>query len=90
MSSNLIISLLEHNQSLSKVVAALTFIHKGCRTWRRNPNPPTTGSFVKTSILSFIISCFASAAEAIIANNKLKHLVIQSLDGVYHVSDRSF
>ena len=90
VSSDLIISLLEHNQSLSKVVAPLTFIHKGCRIWRRNPNLPTTWSSVKTSILSFIISCFASTAETIITNNKLKHLVIQPLDGVYHVSDHSF
>ena len=28
--------------------------------------------------------------ELIIANNKMKHLVIQQVDGVYYVSDRSF
>ena len=77
VTSNLIISLLDHSQSLSKVIAALTLIHKVCRTWRRNPNPPTTWSSVKTSILISIISCFASSAETIIANNRLKHLVIQ-------------
>ena len=50
LSSNLVISLLEHNQSLSKVIAALTFIHKSCRTRRQNPNPVATWSSAKISI----------------------------------------
>ena len=85
-SSDLIISLLEHSQSLSKVIAALTFIHKSCRTRRQNPHPALT----KISISSFIIESFSATAETLIATNRLKHLVIQPLDGVYHVSDRSF
>ena len=43
-----------------------------------------------TSILSSVLKCFSSAAEAVIAANKMKHLLIQPLDGVYHVSDCSF
>ena len=89
-SSDLIINLLECNQSLSKVISALTLIHKTCRTRRLNPIPTTTWNSIKTSILSFVLKCFSSAAETIISANKLKYLVIQSLDGVYHVSDHSF
>ena len=37
-----------------------------------------------------VIKCFANASETVIATNKLKYLVIQPLDGVYHISDRSF
>ena len=84
-SSDFIVSLLEHNQSLSKVIAALTFIRKSCKTWRQNPNPPLTWS----SISSSIIKSFSTAAETLIATNRLKDLVIQPLD-VYLVSDPSF
>ena len=45
---------------------------------------------VKASILSSILKTFSSAAEVVITANKLKHLVIKPLDGVYYVSDRSF
>lgn len=38
-SSDLTISLMQHNQSLSKVIKALTLINKSCRTWRQNPEP---------------------------------------------------
>ena len=41
-SSDLLTSLLERNQSLSKVVKAMTFIHNICRTQRQYPNPNTT------------------------------------------------
>ena len=41
-SQDLITSLLEHTQSLTKLIRAITFIHKSCRTWRANPNPDTT------------------------------------------------
>ena len=88
-SQDLITSLLEHTQSLSKVIKALTFIHKSCRTWRANPNPVTTWNTVKTSISSSVIRCFARATEIIIATNKMKHLVVQSLEGVYYASDLS-
>ena len=84
-SSNLLISLVEHSQSLSKVIATLTFIHKNCRTWRQNPNPVLTWNSVKISILFFIIKSFSATAETLIATNRLKHLVIQPLDGLYHV-----
>ena len=89
-SSDLIINLLECNQSLPKVISALTFIHKACRTRRQNPVPTTTWNSIKTSILSSVLKTFSSTTEIIITANKLKHLVIQSLDRVYHVSDRSF
>ena len=69
LSSNLVISLLEHNHSLSKVIAALMFIHKNCRTWRQNLNPIATWNSVKISILSFVIKCFATAPETVIATN---------------------
>ena len=84
-SQDLIISLLEHAQSLSKVIKALTFIHKA---WRANP--ATTWNTVKTSISSSVIRCFARATEIIIATNKIKHLMVQHLKGVYYVSDCSF
>ena len=89
-SSDLIVNLLERNQSLSKVISALTFIHKACRTRRQNPEPTSTWHSIKTSILSSILKTFSSAAEVVITANKLKHLVIKPLDGVYYVSDRSF
>ena len=89
-SSDLIINLLEHSQSLSKVISALFLIHKRCRTWRKDPNPAQTWISVKNSISSSIIKCFSTETEALIATNKLKHLVIQPRDGVYHVSVRSF
>ena len=89
-SSNLIISLVEPTQSLSKVITALSFIHKSCRTWRQNPNPTQTWSSIKNSIYSFINKCFSADTETLIATNRLKDLVLQPLDGVYYVSDRSF
>ena len=89
-SQDLITSLLEHTQSLSKVIKALTFIHKSYSTWRANPNPVTTWNKVKTSISSSVIRCFARATEIIIATNKMKHLMVQTLEGVYYISDRSF
>ena len=58
-SSDLIISLMEHSQSLSKVIAPLTFTHKSCRIRRQNPNTTLTWNFVKTSILSPIIKSFS-------------------------------
>ena len=90
VSQETIVKLLERAQSLSKVSRALTTIHKFCRTWRANPSPPQTWNSVKSSILSSIINCFSKDSEQIIAKNKMKHLVIQSRDGVYYVSDRSF
>ena len=87
---DVIISLLEHTQSFSKVIKALSFIHKACRTWRAQPTPTHTWKSVVTSISSSIIKCYSTDSEHIIASNKMKHLVIQSLDGIYYVSDRSF
>ena len=84
------LSLPENTQSLSKVISALTFIYKSCRTWRQNPIPALTWSSLKISFSSFIIKCFSSDAETLVATNRLKHLVIQPLDGVYHVPDHSF
>ena len=46
-----------------------------------------TWSSIKNSISSSIIKCFSADTETLIATNKLKHLVIQPLDGVYYVSD---
>ena len=62
-----------------------------CRSWKYDPNgngtvrgePTTTWNFIKSSIKSSIL-------KLIIANNRMKHLVIQQVDGVYCVSDRSF
>jgi len=78
-SQDLIISLLEHSQSFSKVVKALTFIHKACRAWRANPTLAVTWNTVKPSISSSVIRCFAKATETIIDTNKMKHLVVQFL-----------
>ena len=69
-SSDLTISLMQHNQSLSKVIKALTLINKSCRTWRQNPQPTAPWNSIKNSILSHLSS--ASASETI-ATNKLKH-----------------
>ena len=93
-----ILSLLHHEQSLSTVIRALNLVHKVCRSWKNDPNrdglvrrePTNTWSFVKSSILSSVLKCFTTESELIIANNKMKHLVIQQVDGVYYVSDRSF
>ena len=89
-SRKVIISLLKNTQSFSKVIKALTFIHKACRAWRANPTPSSSWSTIKSSISASVIKCFTEDAEIIIANNKMKHLVIQQVDGVYYVSDRSF
>ena len=91
-SQGLIFSLLQHTQSFSAVLKSLTLIHKACRTWRRsrNHNPTTTWSSIKSSIKSSILRCFTAESELLIANNKIKHLIIQVVDGVYYVSDCSF
>ena len=89
-SQDLITRLLVRTQSLNKVIKAITLIHKSCRTWRANPNPDSTWNQIKTSILSSIIKCFVRSTEVIIASNKMKHLVVQSVGEVYYVSDRSF
>ena len=91
-SQGLIFSLLQHTQSFSAVLKSLTLIHKACRTWRRsrNHNPTTTWSSIKSSIKSSILRCFTSESKLLIANNKIKHLIIQVVDGVYYVSDCSF
>ena len=83
--SYLIIDLLEHTQSYSRLEAALFFILKCCRTQRQNPIPTQTCASI---ILHHC--CFRAESETFIATNKLKHLVIQPLDDVYYVSDRSF
>jgi len=93
-----ILSLLHHELSLSTVIRALNLVHKVCRSWKFDPNrngtvrgePTTTWNFIKSSIKSSILKCFTSESELIIANNRMKHLVIQQVDGVYYVSDRSF
>ena len=92
-----ILSLLHHEQSLSTVIRALNLLHKVCRSGRNDPNwdgivqgePTTTWSFIKSSIMSFVLKCFTAESELIIAI-KMKHLVIQQVDGVYYVSDRRF
>ena len=89
-SQDLIISLLEHNQSFSNVTKALVIIHKACRTWRANPTPTETWSSVKTSISTFVLKCFVTDSEIVLGNNRLKHLVILPMDRIYSVSDRSF
>ena len=91
-SQDLITHYLEHSQSLNKVVRAITLLHKVCRAWRarKNPNPAFTWSKIKDSISSSIIKCFIRTTESIIASNKMKHLVVQNVEGVYYVSDRSF
>ena len=88
-SQGLILSLLQHTQSFSTVLKSLILIHKVCRSWRRkrNHNPSTTWSSIKSSIKSSILRCFTAESELLIANNKMKHLVIQAVDGVYYVSD---
>ncbi len=93
-----ILSLLHHTQSLSTLIRALNLIHKVCRSWRDNPardrvvqrEPTATWNSIKASILSSVLKCFTTESALIIANNKMKHLVIQLVDGVYYVSDRSF
>ena len=93
-----ILSLLHHEQSLSTVIHALNLVHKVCRSWKNDPNwdgivrgePTTTWSFIKSSIMSSVLKCFTKESELIIANNKMKHFIIQQVDGVYYVSDRSF
>ena len=93
-----ILSLPHHELSLSTVIRALNLSHKACRSWKYDPNrnrtvrgePTTTWNFIKSSIKSSILKCFTSESELIIANNRMKHLVIQQVDGVYYVSDRSF
>ncbi len=47
--------------------------------WYRTVTPGKDAHMTKTCITALII-----------ANNKMKHLVIQLVDGVYYVSDRSF
>ena len=91
-SQDLITHYLEHSQSLTKVVRAITLLHKVCRAWRakKKPNPDFTWSKVKDSISSSNIKCFIRSTEVIIASNKMKHLVVQNVEGVYYVSDRSF
>jgi len=89
-SQELLIRLLTHNQSLSRVIKSLISIHKACRIWRADPNPTQTWNSVKTSISTSVLQCFVKDSEIIIATNKMKHLVIQPIDGVYYVSDRSF
>ena len=91
-SQDLITHYLEHSQSLTKVVRAITLLHKVCRAWRakKKPNPDFTWSKVKDSISSSIIKCFIRSTEVIIASNKMKHLVVQNVEGVYYVSYRSF
>ena len=84
-SQDLITHYLEHSQSLTKVVRAITLHHKTCRAWRakKKPNPDFTWSKVKDSISSSIIKCFIRSTEVIIASNKMKHLVVQNVEGVY-------
>ena len=89
-SHDLIINLLTHNMSLFKVTKALVLIHKACRTWRADPTPDKTWSSIKNSISASVLQCFVRESEIIIATNKMKHLVIQLIDGIYYVSDRSF
>ena len=76
-------SLPGHSQSLTKVIRAITILHKACRTWRakKKPNPDFTWSKVKDSISSSIIKCFIRSTEVNIASNKMKHLVVQMLKG---------
>ena len=91
-SQDLITRYLENSQSLSKVLRASTLLHKVCRTWRAKtqPNPQSTWSKIKDSILSSVVQCFVRSTEVIINSNKMKQLVIQKVEGVYYVSDRSF
>ena len=89
-SQDLIINLLTHNMSLSKVTKALVLIHKACRAWRADPAPDKTWSSIKNYISASVLQCFVRDSEIIIATNKMKHLVIQLIDKIYYVSDRSF
>ena len=57
-SQELLVSLLTHNQSLSRVIKALVAIHKACRTWRAEPTPTQTWNSVKNSITTSILRCF--------------------------------
>jgi len=84
-SQDLITHYLIHSQSLTKVIRAITLLHKACRTWRakKKPNPDFTWSQVKDSISSSIIKCFIRSGEVIIASNEMKHLVVQNVEGVY-------
>ena len=78
-----ILSLLHHEQSLSTVIRSLNLLHNVCRSWRNDPNPTATWSSIKSSIMSSVLKCFTTESEVIIANNKIKHLVIQLVDMVY-------
>ena len=82
--------LIDSHQSLSRVIKALVAIHKACRTWREDPTPTQTWISVKNSITASVLRCFVEDSEIIIATNELKHLVVQPMDGIYYVSDRSF
>ena len=88
--SDLLVELLECNQSFSKVLNSLCIIQKGCRKFKQSVNLLLPWSKIRNNISTAIISCFSPQAEVFLAQNKLKHLDIQPQDGIYYVSDRSF
>ena len=88
--TDLIMELLERNQSYTKVFKSLCNIQKGCRNLKQSVNQLLPCSKIRNTILYSIISYFTPQAVISMAKNKLKHLVIQALDGIYYMSDRSF
>ena len=80
--TELIKGLLEHNWSFYKVINSLCIIQKGCRNYKQSFSQLLPWSKVRNAISSSIISCFTPQAEAFIAKNELKHLVIKPQDDI--------
>ena len=87
---NYVVEMLTACNSFIKVVKSLTLLMKIWILPRLPEADRPTGNNVSKYVSSTIVSCFKPSADTFLAKHKLKHLVVQLLDEVHYVSDRSF